>query len=301
MTDKNEGDTGNGHSENPSNLKAKVGEGRRVRGGMAAVLSRAQEVEESYQRKLKAWAEELREAPNEALRCALFSPRNKNQKREMLHKHELVSYGSTRVVYTGEELRQDDLDVWLQVLHIARHTPLGEPIRFSPIDMKMTLKWGWGKDRTERLKTNLTRLKANSVEFHSNRLGKGVAMSLIRKFEYTDDVDGRNQEDWEIELEPEIALLFGGGMYSSRLEWEQRMALKGPLAKWLHAFYSSHKEPHGLTSDKLLDTAGSKVKSKYKKREMLLAAHDELVKVEFLQEFEVSKDGKFTVTRIHKS
>lgn len=274
------------------------GKGSRPMRGMAAIKARAQATEEKNKGRLKAWAEEIREAPNEALRCALFTPRNKNQKREILNEHEIASYGTSRVIYTGEELRQDDLDVWLQVLHIARQHPLGAPVHFNPNEMKQTLKWGWGKDRTERLKVNLRRLKANAVEFHSARLGKGVVMSLIRKFEYSDEVEGkRGQSDWVIELEPEIAILFGGGVYSTRIEWEQRMALSGNLSKWLHGFYSTHKEPHPLTSELLLATAGSRVKSKHKARELLVAAHEELKRVGFIEEYEVNKEGKFTVKR----
>jgi hypothetical protein len=282
---------------------SKAGTPARRRGGaMASIQARAAEAEEKYQRRLKAWADEIREAPNEALRCSLFSPRNKNQPRLNLSKHELASYGTSRVVYTGEELRQDDLDVWLQVLHIARQKPLGEPIRFNPNDMKNTLQWGWGKEKTERLKANLTRLKANAVEFQSVRLGKGVVMSLIRRFEYSENMkDKRTPEDWVIELEPEIAILFGGGVYSTRLEWEQRMSISGNLAKWLHGFYSSHKEPHPLSTELLLATAGSKVKDKYKAREMLQSAHEELIKVGFLKSYEMNKEGKFTVERIHSS
>lgn len=266
--------------------------------GMAAIRARAQATEDKYKSRLKAWAEELREAPNEALRCALFTPRNKNQKRENLNKQEIASYGTSRVIYTGEELRQDDLDVWLQVLHIARQQPLGAPVHFNPNEMKQMLKWGWGKDRTERLKVNLLRLKANAVEFHSARLGKGVVMSLIRKFEYSDEIEGkRGQSDWVIELEPEIAILFGGGVYSTRIEWEQRMALSGNLSKWLHGFYSTHKEPHPLTSELLLSTAGSRVKSKHKARELLVAAHEELKRVGFIESYEMNKEGKFTVKR----
>lgn len=297
-TKKDKGPPAAGTSEPDDNSK-NVGRSK-SRSSFAAIHARATEVEERYQRNLKAWADEIREAPNEALRCSLFSPRNKNQKREMLSKHELASYGTSRVVYTGEELRQDDLDVWLQVLHIARQKPLGEPIRFNPNEMKSMLQWGWGKDRTERLKTNLTRLKANAVEFQSARLGKGVVMSLIRKFEYSETMkDKRTPDDWVIELEPEIAILFGGGVYSTRLEWEQRMSISGDLAKWLHGFYSSHKEPHPLTAEMLLATAGSKVKGKYKAREMLQAAHEELVKVGFIKEYQMTKEGKFTVERIH--
>lgn len=260
---------------------------RRTGHGMKAAQQRAKEVREYQEKRLGKWADELREAPNEALRCALFTARNRNVKRDQLKTFEVSSYGNSKVVYTGEELRQDDLDVWLQVLHLARLQELGAPIRFSPAQMKKDLKWPYGVKHTARLMTILTRLKATAVQFHSERLGKGVVLSLVRKFEYSDgfDTPGRRGDDeWTVELEPEIATLFGGGFYSTRIEWEQRMALPGNLAKWLHGFYASHSEPYALHADTLIKHAGSRVSTPGKARQMLKEALNELVSVGFFKE-----------------
>lgn len=273
---------------------------RRKGDGLKAAQKRAQEALESAEKRLVKWADELREAPNEALRCALFTARNRNVKREQLKGFEVSSYGKTRVVYTGEELRQDDLDVWLQVLHLARHQELGTPIRFSPAQMKKDLKWPYGVKHTSRLMTILTRLKATAVQFHSERLGKGVVLSLVRKFEYTDGFDTpgkRGDDEWTVELEPEIATLFGGGFYSTRLEWQQRMALPGNLAKWLHGFYASHSEPYALHADTLLKHAGSKVSTPGKARQMVKEALNELVTVGFFNEAHCDRSGIVTVER----
>lgn len=265
---------------------------------MSRLKERAQQAEDKSKNQLKIWAEEIREAPNEALRCALFTARNKNQARQWFNNEEVHSYGSARVVYTGEELRQDDLDVWLQVLHFGRLQALGETITFDPKEMKRALKWGYGREKTERLKAILTRLKATGVQFHSNRLGKGVVLSMIRKFEYSDEPEeGRGGELWSIALEPEIALLFGGGVYSTRIEWEQRLALSGNLSKWLHGFYSTHRDPHPLHIDTLLAPTGTKVASKYKAKQLIEAAHEELKEVGFITDFSISKKGLVEIDR----
>lgn len=276
-------------------------EGRKSGSSMSAlakIQQRAKDAEDRNSTKLRVWADELREAPNEALRCALFTPRNKNQRRELMQDHEIASYGSSKVLYTGEELRQDDLDVWLQILHLARGKHLGETIYFDHNEIKKALGWGWGKEKSERLKTILKRLKATAVEFHSARLGAGVVISMIRKFDFTDIEEGkRKHDDWSIELEPEIALLFGGGIYSTRIEWEQRLALKGPLAKWLHGFYSTHKDPHDLNTETLMHAAGSQTADKFKSRQLLRDAHAELMSVGFLSSYTMSDKGTFSVTR----
>lgn len=285
------------HSEN---LKSAVAPATRRGDGLKAAQQRAKEAKENADKRLGKWAEELREAPNEALRCALFTARNRNVKREQLKSVEISSYGNSRVIYTGEELRQDDLDVWLQVLHLARLQELGTPIRFSPAQMKKDLQWPYGVKHTVRLMTILTRLKTTGVQFHSERLGRGVVLSLVRKFEYSDDFDvagKRADEEWIVELEPEIATLFGGGFYSTRIEWEQRMALPGNLAKWLHGFYASHSEPYALNVDTLIKHAGSRVSTQGKARQTVKEALNELVAVGFLREASCDRSGKVTVVR----
>lgn len=268
--------------------------------GLKAAQQRAKEVQENAEKRLGKWADELREAPNEALRCALFTARNRNVQRDQLKAVEVSSYGNSRVIYTGEELRQDDLDVWLQVLHLARLKELGSPIRFSPAQMKKDLKWPYGVKHTVRLMTILTRLKTTGVQFHSERLGRGVVLSLVRKFEYSDDFDvagKRGDDEWIVELEPEIATLFGGGFYSTRIEWEQRMALPGNLAKWLHGFYASHSEPYALNVETLIKHAGSRVSTPGKARQMIKEALNELVTVGFFKEASCDRAGKVTVVR----
>ncbi|AHZ73609.1 hypothetical protein OU5_P0357 (plasmid) [Pseudomonas mandelii JR-1] len=278
--------------------KRKPGDGLRAAKERAAAVQK--EAQKTAEIRLKAWGEEVREAPNEALRSALFTARNRNTPREQMKNIEVVSYGNSRLIYSGEELRQDDLDVWFQVVHLAREAELGHPICFSPLAMKKDLKMPYGKKHTERLKNILTRLKATAVAIHSERLGRGVVLSLIRKFEYSDDLEEDNTGrdlSWVIELEPEIAKLFGGGFYSTRIEWEQRLSLKGNLAKWMHGFYASHSEPYDLKVETLIKSAGSRVSSIGKARQMIREALDELKRSGFLLEGSIDAKDKVVVKR----
>ena len=80
---------------------------------------------------LPLWPEGIRCAPNEFLRSALFNARNRNQRRRYLQQETLAIIGSGRITYTGEELRQDDATVWLQLIQMARDTPLGSSVEFT--------------------------------------------------------------------------------------------------------------------------------------------------------------------------
>lgn len=285
------------HSPNTT-LKPTKGRGMQAARDRAAAVTAAQQ--EVAERRLKAWADEVREAPNEALRGALFTARNRNTARQQFKSEELVVYGNARLIYTGEELRQDDLDVWFQVLHFAREADLGHPIAFSPLAMKKELDMPYGRKHTDRLKTILTRLKANSLTIHSERLGKGVSLSLIRKFEYDDaleeDKPGKDVS-WIVDLEPEIVKLFGSGLYTTRIEWEQRLQLKGNLAKWMQGFYASHSEPYDIKVETLIKSSGCKVSTLGKARQMIREALAELIKSGFLIEGYIDNKDKVVVKR----
>lgn len=283
----------------PANRRSSGG-GSRKGNALSRLEERTNEVLEKQTRKLKGWAEEIREAPNELLRSALFSAGNKNRPREHIKNGEIAVYGNCRILYNGEELRQDDLDVWLEIIHAARNQDLDQPIYFNPHDMKKELRYPYGTKHTERLKTNLTRLKATAVVLHSDRLERGVSISLIRKFEYSDDSEEHpsSKDDlWYVELEPEIAILFGGGVYSTRIEKEQRMSLSGNLSKWLHGFYASHKEPYPVHYKTLLKNAGSRCSTDGKAKQLIKTAMDELKSSGFLKEWKMDKSGKVEVER----
>lgn len=264
---------------------------------ISRMRERSQAVVEQQTRKLKGWAEEIREAPNEILRSALFTVGNKNRPRKQIKNQDIAVYGNCRIQYNGEELRQDDLDLWLEILHLARNVDLDKPIYFNVLDMKKELGYPYGTKHTERLKTNLLRLKTTSVIVHSDRLGRGVSLSLVRKFEYSDEEGASKDDEWYVELEPEMAILFGGGVYSTRIEKEQRMKLKGNLAKWLHAFYGSHKAPFDIGYQTLLTAAGSDVASEGKKRQMIKGALEELKECGFLKSWKMDRAGNVQVER----
>lgn len=54
-----------------------------------------------------------------------------------------MTYGGGRVVYTGEELRQDDLDVWLEIFNIqkSRGIKYGEDVPFTVAELRKQLGW----------------------------------------------------------------------------------------------------------------------------------------------------------------
>lgn len=217
--------------------------------------------------------------PNELIRSALFSVTNHNMVRSFVKNQKIASFRSTEIIYTGEELRQDDEDVWLQLIYLAAQHQENK-IVFRPYTLLSEIGWAQRTQYRDKLKASLTRMSATTIEIFNPQFEKGIGFSLIRKFEfYTDDAQ-LNQ--WTVWMEPEVVKLFSElGKQYSKIHWEQRKQLK-PLAKWLHAFYSSHAEPEPIHLVRLMSLCGSKSKTLKHFKENLRCALLELIQVGFL-------------------
>lgn len=243
---------------------------------------------------LPLWSEAMRGVPNELVRSSLFSARDKREPRRTFRGEDLIVIGDGRIHYRGEELRQDDETVWLHVLHLARLQPLGESVEFTPHAFLKAIGWGTSAKEYARLREHLSRMQATALSIYSSRLGKGCSVSLIRKFEYTDDT-GQKLARWRVYIEPEMRILFGG-LYYTQLEWEQRMRL-GTLACWLHGLFSSHTQPFPMKVATLKDGCGSAARDLKNFRYRLRRSLDELCAVGFLSQWHIDRTDLVHVVR----
>lgn len=235
-----------------------------------------------------------RGSPNEIVRSALFNVRNRNIKRQYLEDEPIAVFGDGEITYRGQELRQDDEDVWLQLLHLVKQHPLGEWAEFTPYAMLKALSWPTNGGGYRRLRNCLSRLQATAVRIRSKRLGKGVSLSLVKEFTWENDGGGR-LERWRVQVSRDLSQLFGEPYYTL-LEWEQRKEL-GPLAKWLHGFYASHQKPFPLKLEILQEACGSDMASTNDFKKKLRRALDELKEVGFLRSWRIEK-GLVYVKRV---
>jgi hypothetical protein len=245
---------------------------------------------------LPFWPDTTRAIPNSFSRSALFTVRNNKMLRQQYKNLSVFAFGQQEMVYTGEELRQDDADVLLQIHHFARCQNVREAIVFRPADIFRALKWGNNGENYERLRNIIDRMKATSLKVSD---GKEVfGGSLIRKFIYRPDEVGNitnpnvllaiRDGKWLIWLEPEIVNLFDGNDFTL-LDWELRLSLK-PLGKWLHAYYRGHAKPFPVTLEKLRDACGSTTSDLSEFKRSLIKSLDDLVTGCFLESYEFEKD-----------
>lgn len=258
----------------------------RVTVGASKTSSRA--LKEQIQ--LPMWPQDLRGLPNAFARSALFSVANVRSggPRAVHRRKEIAALSGILIQYSGDELRQDDEDVFMQIVHLSRLQDLGLPVKFVAYSLLQELRWSTNSDSYKRLVDSLDRMTASSLSVTVTVRGEreNYTGSLIRSFRWKEPAsesgsDTSSMREWEVMLEPEIVALFNSSSYS-RIDWKMRLKLT-PLEKWLHSFYHSHARPYPVSVALLHKLTGSTIspselrKFRYKLKKSL----DRLVEIEF--------------------
>lgn len=241
------------------------------------------------------WPEVMRSLPNEILRSSLFNARNRKNPRSMMKSEPVAVIGDGRISYRGEELRQDDETVWLQLVHLARRHVAGQLVEFTAYSFCKDIDWSINSKSYDRLRECLRRMQATSLDVYSKRLERGVSLSMIPFFEYEDSETQKTLPRWRVRIAPELVELFGDN-YFTRIEWAQRLQLPDGLATWLHGYLATHRVPHPIKIDTIAFGAGLTETSKTELRRLVKRALTNLVNCGFLMEFDI-RDDLVTVKR----
>lgn len=202
-------------------------------------------------------ADRVHGVPSCIVRCALFGVVKKGG-RENIFQREIAAQKDIRVMYSGPQLDQADLDTLLALFAVGREsakadwTGLISPcIAAKHLLQAMGRATGGGDFRW--LMASLTRLQMAVIEIQHDQLS--YSGQLVRDV-YRDDETGQ----LHIELNSKLAELFGRNRFT-RIDIYQRRQLRGnQLALWLHAFYSSHSSDgnHRFSTAGLQKLCGSK-------------------------------------------
>ena len=115
---------------------------------------------------LPLWPESKRGAPNAVLRGALFAA-IQGKTRVALDRELLAAQQGLEIRFTGWQLSQSDLEVWEQVLHLARTQALGTRCYFNAHGFLKALGRQTGNSGHEWLKSAIARLGSAWVEITS--------------------------------------------------------------------------------------------------------------------------------------
>jgi hypothetical protein len=226
---------------------------------------------------LPAWSDTSRAAPNAVFRSCLFPALN-NQPRLYLKKAKLFSVSGVEVIFTGEQFDQTDLDVYLELLNLAKLSPMDEAVEFYAHAFLKTIGRNTGASDHEWLLSVLTRLCGGLVNMtdHKKRYFGQLLHGGTRN-----EITGK----YEIAINPKFITIFGAGMWST-VGHAQRQALgRNSTAKALHAYYSTHAAPGAHRYDTLAGVAGLTNKKCRDVKARLIKAHEELKAVGFLADY----------------
>jgi hypothetical protein len=243
---------------------------------------------------LPLWAENRRAAPNAVFRSALFPALKFKERRPFLQEQAIPAVAGIEVSFTGQRFDQSDLDVYLELLDLARFHPLGTECSFSAHGLLKRLHRATGYSDHKWLHSVLIRLRGSTVEISDHKLSY---FGGLIEGGFKDKLD----RHYRVTINPKFAVLFGFAMWSS-INREQRYALgRNATAKALHAYYSTHVQPGAHSFETLARIVGLEEKRERDRRRRLIDAHKLLASpdVRFLRDYTVSDDGRTIKVDIH--
>jgi hypothetical protein len=231
---------------------------------------------------LPTWREDRRGSPNSFLRSALFAA-IQSKDRVYLEKAELFTQEGISVTYTGKQLNQEDLTVWLALVDLMKKDPLGTECKFTSHEILKYMDLGTGGREYERLNDAIVRMIACAVVIKTGtRTYMGSLISGCDINEHT--------KVYRLDLNRHLVKLFGENDWTA-INWEQRKRLRHkPLCLKLHDYYSSHDKPLPVSIEFLLNITGSTNSQKASFKRQVKTALEELVKIGFLKEYFLKGD-----------
>lgn len=241
---------------------------------------------------LPVWGENERAGPNVLMRSALFSIAPLNMQRWVAvasKPREISCLGEYEISMVGEELRQDDGDVFFGVIHLARlQARQGGEVQFVASEFIRDLGWNRDGHTYKRLHDIFRRLASTLLIVK----GRNVSTDEIRETGFHmlqyDHVREDNSSDggkWRIRIPSSTVNLFWVHSYT-RLQWELRRTLRSLLARKLHTLYATYNQPMTFRVEQLHALCGSSQKRMSTFKQSLVGAHDELVNAGILENWE---------------
>lgn len=244
-----------------------------------------------------SWSDDQRCAPNEILRSSLFAVLRKGERSPFQSKL-ITSWGNDEIYFTGIQLDQYDLDVWLQCLHLYRKNPLGNKVYFTLTGFLRALGKTSSGSNIKALKQSFDRLQAGGLKLRNGSAKKSYAGSLIEKY-YEDEEIGM----WCLIINPDLLPLFSHE--TTYLNWEIRKSLSGPLSKWLMGWVCTHKAqataPQKISLENIQKFSGCSYDRDRNLKRDVIKALKELQEKATIQFWEFDKKNILSVVRPSKA
>lgn len=197
---------------------------------------------------IPVWPELMLGVPNPIIRSALFGV-STGGIRKYLSNKVIAAVDGIEITYNGEQLNQDDFDLWQVLIHFGFITNKAFEFKVTAYAiLKALQKADTGQNR-RRLKAQLGRLRGTALTIKTG--------SIIYIGGLIDEACKDENGAWSISINQKISDLFGPHHFT-QLSRAVRYELSGKqLALWLYGFYSSHKKPYEYKVETIHDLCGS--------------------------------------------
>lgn len=248
-------------------------------------------------------AQQCHIAPNTFLQSAMFGMVQRGR-RKYMEKKKIATFRNVVVFFTGGELDQGDLDVFLHAVHLsAQQSRMNRPnglVEFSVRGFLKELGKKPGKSGQDWLFNSIRRLCACLVEV---RYGENVRQTVLSRMGIYggpliyDFYHDHTKNRFFLRVNADLGALLDLGWAS--LEWQLRMRLNTSLAKWLHGLYSS-ASLYPLKTGTICLMSRSSCKELYKFRQQLKKALNELLTIEAIGSWKIDDEDKVHVVSLTK-
>jgi hypothetical protein len=247
------------------------------------------------------WSDEHRPVLHDLVRSALFTCGQRDARRD-LKANPIYALEHIKISYTGEELRQRDYDVYLQILHLSRGATMDNRQEWVEFDARALIKGlGWTQNSRSltELRETIRRLTACALEVARTRTKTSPPVlyggPLLLKYAGAQEGSFEEVTFWKVQINTDVAAQLKPGDYT-RIDWQIRSKL-APLEKWLHAFYSTNQTPYPMKVATIHKLCGSRMSELKSFRRAIKSALERLTEVGFLASWEIDATDKVKVTR----
>lgn len=251
------------------------------------------------------WDESQRAMPVAFARGALFRAAAKGERKRI--DGQIAAAPGISVKYTGEELRTDDEEVLMHLLHCLRGRSLRDPEQLKV----QKYRHEWLRD----LERNISASYYKALERSFDRLAEGtlkvtyrnpstgkvykVTQSVVRKVAIADrEGPGARYTIW---VEPEILQFFSDSEDYYQVTWQDRVRLGRPLSKWLHSTLQSLRLPVveqiELKVADVYKLSGSEAASLTNFKQILRRCLEEMKTMDVIGDWAIVRTGHFYVSK----
>lgn len=232
-------------------------------------------------RPIPNWPDDIRCVPVVVTRSALFGLHQKNISRLDFIRTKIVSQSGVTINYTGPQLDQKSLHVWLEVLHCCRGQVPGSECMISAYQLLKRMEQADSGQHRRILAVCLERLAAAHVEVNLDIGISGITHAGPLVF------ISEKRNGYVFSIGSNILNIFDNySMLNRRVVCE----LRGyQLAKWLYCFYSTHQRPYSIKVETIRRVCGSSTARLADFRRLLIASLALLEKTTLLYGNEIYK------------